>query len=291
MIILGIILHCIAFIWLFSRLEKLEDSKFLNLLKSVFPNTKSGNLLYQQTLGINPNNPKSSYQTELIEYKYFTALINELIGNSKKYGTSITSYLPEIKKGLIQDIQMDKKVFSLFLGGIYQFFLVFILGLFFILSMTTQLRVALTSSDILLPVCIQFFGVISFCFCYVFLRNIRFRELFKYLFKIYQIRTLTQAQIPLKEVFRKVNPNELSSKGDLKFFKEKIMILFTDMKNKGYIDSNDLEIYINELWQYIDIHFEKFNKELGAIKLLHLALFSLGGYLLLMLQAFSSISI
>lgn len=291
MIILGIILHCVAFLFLFNLLVSQKESKLLLSLKSLIPNGKLGNKLYQQTLSISSSNLNKSNQVELIQYKYFTALISELIQSSRKYGTSIHSYLPGIKNGLVKDIHLDKKVFSIFLGGVYQFLLVFVLGLVFVSIMTSQLESEVGLYELLIPVSLQLIGLLSFCFFYIYLRKIRFQELLKYLFKLYQIRTLAQAQIPLKEVFNTVAPDELSSKGDLKFFKEKIFLLFSDMRNRGTVNTSDLDININEMWQYIDLRFEKFNKEVGAIKLTHLAIFSLGGYLVLLFQIFSQISL
>lgn len=291
MIILGIILHCIAFLFVFNILASQAESKFLLLLKSLIPNGKMGNKLYQQTLSLNSSCLNKSNQVELIQYKYFTALISQLIQSSRKYGTNIHSYLPGIKNGLIKDIQLDKKVFSIFLGGVYQFLLVFVLGMVFVFIMMTQLESKLGLYELLIPISLQFIGLFSFCFLYIYLRKTRFQELFNYLFKLYQIRTLAQAQIPLKEVFNKVAPDQLSSKGDLKFFKEKIFLLFSEMRNRGTVNMSDLDININEMWQYIDLRFEQFNKEVGAIKLTHLAIFSLGGYLVLLFQIFSQISL
>tara|TARA_Y100000385_G_C13022156_1_gene606684 strand:+ start:368 stop:1273 length:906 start_codon:yes stop_codon:yes gene_type:complete len=290
MIIIGIIIHCIVFLFFFHLLVSFSDSKLLISLRALIPNSKAGNKLYQQTITFSSSQLNKSNQFELIQYKYFTALINELIESARRYGTNIHSYLPGIKEGLIKDIQLDKKVFGLFLGGVYQFVLVFILGFVFVTTMMAQLDSNISFLELLVPVSLQLIGLITYCSFYIFLRKIRFSELFKYLFKLYQIRTLSQAQLPLKEVFSRVAPDELSEKGDLKFFKEKIILLFKEMKNKGAIDTADLDININELWQYIELRFEKFNKELAAIKLTHLAIFSLGGYLVLLLQVFSKIS-
>lgn len=284
-------LHCVVFLFVFNILEGKRDSKFLLSLKDLLPNTKSGNKLYQQTLGLSTRSLNKSNQFELIQYKFFTALITELIQSSRKYGTQIHNYLPDIKKGLIKDIQLDKKVFGIFIGGLYQFLLVFILGLVFVSIMMSQLDSKMQVFELLIPILLQVLGLVSFSFFYIYLRKLRFQELFKYLFKLYQFRTLAQAQIPLNEVFNNVSPDELSSKGDLKFFKEKVLLLFSDMRNRGTIDINDLDININEMWQYIDLRFEKFNKELGAIKLTHLAIFSLGGYLVLLFQIFTKIAL
>lgn len=291
MIVFFVLVHCVAFLILFSFLAEKEDSKLLLFLRGVIPNSKNGNLLYQQTLSLNSNRLNSSKQIELIQYKYFTEIINELVQNARKYGTGIHLYLPDIKKGLIKDIQLDKKVFALFLGGVYQFLLVFFLGLIFISIVMNQLNAALGILDFIIPISLQILGLVSFSSLYIYLRKIRFQELFKYIFKLYQMRTLAQAQLPLKEVFEKVSPDELSDKGDLKYFKEKIFLLFSDMKNRGVVDLNDLDIYINELWQYIELRFEKFNKELAGVKLTHLAIFSLGGYLMLLMQIFSRLSL
>lgn len=291
MIILGIVLYSIAFLFFLNFLTAKRASKLLLSFRELIPNSKKGNLLYQQTLSLNSNQLNKSKQLELIQYKFFTALISELIQSARKFGTSIHCYLPDIKKGLIKDIQMDKKIFTLFLGGVYQFLLIFILGFVFVGIMMKQLDKSIDLFDLIIPVSMQIIGLLSFSTLYIYLRKTRFNDLFLYLFKLYQIRTLAQAQMPLKKVFKKVSPDHLSAKGDLKFFKEKVFLIFSEMRNSGEVDTRDLDIYINELWQYIDLQFEKFNKELAALKLLHLALFSLGGYLVLLLQIFSTFSL
>lgn len=291
MIIFGMILHCVLFLLVFDYLLKADKGKLLNLNKNFWPQSKKGNLLYKQLLEININHLIGGKDIELTQYKFFTHTVEDLLKNALRFGVGFSPELQHLKRGILNDICMDKKIFSLYLGGVYQIFVVMILGGVFCYFLETQLSISLDSFTVTLPFLLQFTGILSFTGFFIYSKTKSFNGLALYVNRFYQLKTLGQASVPLKLVSQKMQLNKLPTHGELKSFKNRILFSLEQVRLNGHLNIEDVDIYINEMWQAFDIKFETFNKNLNILKLIHLVCFALSGYMFLLLQVFSRLTV
>lgn len=286
-----LIAQSVFFLFIFSKLLMAEDSKFPKILRKVIPQTRAANELYKSLLLLNINYLKMGKNIELPQYKFFTSIAEDLVKNTIKYGVGIQVEVQELKKGLLKDLRMEKKLFSILTGGLFQVFFIMALGFTFSIFAQKELSFKIDIIFTFLIFILQSFGLVTFTFLYRSLKKKHFSDLWEYLQKYYLLRSITQANAPLKTLSEKVNVHTLPEKGDLAYFKTNIQQLLLKVKNSGSMQVEDLNIAINELWQYVDLRFEKFDKALTAVKLMHLVVFGLGGYLVQVFLIFSKFSL
>ena len=283
--------HCFLFFFLFSNLLKVDHSKYLKFFSFIWESPKAGQHLYQNLIEFDLERPNSRNFSDLSQYKFYTDLVKELLASAIRHGTTIKKFLPEIKQGLVKDIQYAKKINSFYLGGVYQIFLISIFGFIFIYVMENQLNISIKNESLILPVSLQVLGITFFTIGFFFLKKIKFFPLIRYLKSFYKLRVLVDSGSSLKKIAQSISADSLSSAKDLVYFKKRIELQLQVIRNSGQLDRKEIELYINEMWQMLDFKFEEFSQELNVLKLLVLCFFSLSGYLLLLYQAFSQISL
>lgn len=290
-----LVAHCIFGLLLFHFIMGIKRDKVLKYVYLFVPNLQDGRLLYTQLLGLRKSTIGKSVNNQnrfvLVKYKYFTDMIQQLIQSTITYGTEIDKDIPEIKKALLKDINLDMKISNIFLGGLFQFLFIFFLGIVFVKMVEFQIGIVITASDFSIPFIFQGFGVVFYLFSYYYFKQSSFRDLSVYIIKFYQVRTLSHAQLPLKKIFTMVSPLELRDVGDLKYFKERLINLLEGIRVFGHVDMQDFDLTINELWQVAELRFDQFSKKINLLKLVLISFFSLGGYLILLFKIFGNIGL
>jgi hypothetical protein len=268
-----------------------HEANILNFLKKFLPQKKVGEQLSHQLMKLQIETISFSNKIQLVQYKFFTGLVQNLIQSAILYGTTWQHQLPAIKQGLMQDIQLDQKIFSAFAQGLYQILIIlmFTLGSCYLLE--SQLQVSLGTSEFLIPIALQVFGLFVYAFLYYQMRFKTFANWQIYLVKAYSMRTLCSAQIPLKLIHEKLQIEQLPSSKEFLFFKQRLIQFMELIKEQGRIETTDVDMLIAELWQMGLYKFEKFDKLLTAFKLMIICLFSLSGFLALFYQIFGKLSL
>lgn len=285
-----LITQFILFTALLWKLLEFRDLKFLKTLTYLWESTKNGNRLYYELINLSAGELKNSKRIKLTSYKFFSEIVNELILSSVKFGTSITGYISEIKQALVKDIQFGKKINSNFLSGLYQIFLIFVFGLVFVFILEEQINIKFSAYDFLIPLFLQFMGLALYLLGFYLLKKQIFSPLSLYLKCFYKLRSYIYAEQSLKQIRTYIDVELLPRTKELKHFKYRIDLILKLLKETGRIDLDEFDLYINEMWQIFEIKFDQFSKAIGVVKLSILCFFSLSGYLLLVLKAFSQIT-
>ena len=228
---------------------------------------------------------------KLPKYKFFTNLVDELLFSMKQFGTNINSFLPEIKKALISDMRFEMKIRREFQGAIFQMFFVQIFGIIFITSMHIQLSRDFILEEYLPSLILQVIGYSLFIIIFSIIKVKTFKDLDSYISSLYQIRILTCANIPLKDIHNRVGLNELKEDKLLSPIKKRIFQIMSQIKNTGHLSQDDIETTIEEIWFINEFKFEQFLRHLSALKLLVIVIFFLSSFMLILLQVLESLAV
>jgi len=289
MVVLWII-HCVVFSFLFYKLCDFDHIKLVTIRNHYAPSTKIAQSLFSELISFRVNN-QSGKCLELPKYKYFTKIIEDLIRNTRLYGTPIQATLIEIKTALSKDIVFEKKISSSIGGGLYQMVLVATIGFLFLYITKLQLNLIFPITDLVNIVIFQLVGIILFVSLSYKLKVYHFAKLEHYIQTLYIIRSLNQANIPISKVYNKVCIDSLSENKKLKPFKDRVLSILESIKNYGELGSENFEITINELWQSSEFQFDLFLSHLAALKLIVLVVFFLGSFLYMLMYLSSHLSL
>jgi hypothetical protein len=283
-------LHCFLFSFIFFVLLKADVSKLLKIKDYFWEPSSRGLKLYEQLLETDFARLKYSSNGELIRYKFFSYLIDDLLQSSKKYGTKIRVFLPGIKNGLLKEVQFSKKHNHIFLGGLYQIFFILFLGAIFLIMFKNEIGISLPWLDLIPAIILQVTGALIYIVCFALLKKVKFEKLYEYLKFFYKLQNFINAQSSLKIINNEFDLIKVSSKKEFNYYHKRIEVLLSNIKIKGEIDKSEIELYINEMWQSLEYKCDEFTRDLNMIKLLILCLFSLSGYLWVMYKAFSQLT-
>jgi hypothetical protein len=254
------------------------------------PSTKLAQKLFSELISFRVSN-QSSKPFELPRYKYFTNIIEDLIRNTRLYGTPIHGLLSEVKTALSKDIVFEKKINSSIGGGIYQMLLVASIGFIFLYITKLQLKLVFPLMDLINILLFQTLGISLFLVLSFKLKMYHFSKLEHYIKSLYIIRSINLANVPISKVYDKVCIDSLSETKKLKPFKDRVLTILENIKNYGEGGGENFEITINELWQSNEFQFDEFLSHLAALKLVILVVFFLGSFLYMLMYLSSHLSL
>ena len=159
-----------VFGYLFWKLCDYQASNPLKLWRNAFPSLKLGQKLYQETLRLSFLGRSSSKELKLVQYKFFTGLLDQLVIANRKYGARLYTFLPKVKKALIQDLAFEKKLRNILWGGVYQMMIISLLTWTFWYSSLQTIEKLSFSNEQILSIALQCLGLCIYLTVFCFLR-------------------------------------------------------------------------------------------------------------------------
>jgi hypothetical protein len=279
-ILLFLSLWSIVFIWI-----KLRLNPFI-YLKSIRNKQQQGIALVTYLI-------RSDYQqnSDIPKYKFFSSLVEELIRARKLYGCEIESIILEIRKYLRIDIKESKKIKESVFGGAFQYIVISIFTWGFIYATYKLIHIQINFLDKVALICFQVFGLILYYTLAQVIERKSFNILNSYFFSIYNFRSLFSISRPISEIISIVKIDSLPDCKDLSHIKERMFILITELKEKGRLNTEDLNQMIYETWDCFEIKLERFQKLILTLKLLSMAMFVLPSFLAVMFLLMSKLHV
>ena len=224
----------------------------------------------------------------LPKYKFYTGLVEQLFETNRRFGMGIKKILPEIRGGLIHDLQFEKQIFDEILGGFLQFM---------VIAITTWSFVFLSSSLVLIP--LPKILIIS-----MLILQMSGGTLFFVLVKKYQLKIFTKFNKAIEELYLfsglmdiGLNLNEVLLRsgilqGNLVSFKifenlsDRVKKLIARLKETGLSPRDETQEIIREIWHLQETNFRKFTKKVQVLKFVILAFFFLPAYFIYLYSIF-----
>jgi hypothetical protein len=223
-----------------------------------------------------------SVSADIPEYKFFSQLIEQLVKARKTYGCEIENIILEIRKYLRIDIKETKKIKESIFGGAFQYIVISIFTWGFIYGTYKIVYIEISLQDKLVLLAFQLLGLLLYFALAHFIKCKSFRVLNCYFFAIYNFRSLFSISRPISEIITAVKIDELPESKDLKHIKQRMFLLITELKERGRLNTEDLNQLIYETWDCFEIKLERFERFILILKLLSMALFVLPSFLAVM---------
>jgi hypothetical protein len=270
---------------------KLSNEKELGKWLKRNNSSTQGNLLFEQLMRLGSFSSKGHEKSELSQYKFFTKIVESLQSSLVRYGTSLHAYLPKIKKALINDLRFEKKIKSELLGGLLQMVTVQAFCFIFVGCLYIQLSLSFTYSSLIVPLLIQALGYTLFIFIFFKIKKKMFAPLERYIETFYLISTLLFAKIPIGRIHEECKISTLPMNKELDIFKQRVSIIFQEIKRCGTIQEQEMEISIDELWFLFEYKFDSFLKHLAALKLIIIVFFFLSSFMLILMEVLGGLQL
>jgi hypothetical protein len=270
---------------------ELSDKKLLGKLLKTRNSSVQGNLLFEQLMRLGSFSGRGNEKYELSQYKFFTKIVESLLSSLVKYGTNLHEYLPKIKKALINDLRFEKKIKSELFGGLFQMITVQAFCFIFIGCLYVQLNLSISISSLIIPIALQVIGYIVFVCGFLFIKKKMFSPLEKYIETFYLISTLLFAKIPLGRIHEECKISSLPGKKELEVFKQRVSIIFQEIKRCGSVQEQEMEISIEELWFLFEFKFDSFLKHLATLKLVIIVFFFLSSFMLILMEVLGGLQL
>jgi hypothetical protein len=226
--------------------------------------------------------------TNLPEYKFYTALIFELMHFHRTMGTGIKKILPEIRQNLIKDLQFEQKVFSEISSSLAQFLIVTFVTWAFIFLSSSILDLPIKLYYSLAVISLQLTGAMVFS---ILLKNIKrkiFSPFYSSFSEIYIFSVLYEVGLPLNDALDRSNilQGDLVAVPKLANLAERVLKLIDRLRQTGVPIGVEVGEIKQELWHLLDQDFTKFTKLLQMAKFFTLSFFYLPAYFLYLVSIF-----
>lgn len=224
----------------------------------------------------------------LPRYKFYTDLLEQLFECNRKLGISIKKFIPEIRLGLIKDLQFEKKVFDEILSGFLQFLVISATTWSFVFLSSQLVQIPLNKGIVLIMIALQLLGGIAFFHLIKRLKTKTFFPFSKAIEELYLFNSLMDVGLPINEVIIRSNIYQGSLFGH-KIFRNlanRLKKIVTQMKENGLSPKDEAQEIIREIWHLQEVHFQKFTKMQQALKFSILAFFFLPAYFVYLYSIF-----
>jgi len=220
-------------------------------------------------------------QIRLINYKFYSQLIEQILNFSRKYGGQYQEGFLFLREGLRLDQQFEKKMKEIKLSSYFQILLIFTITWSFVLTVSYSANLRLSWNNYLGILCWQSLGLVQFPFWIKFLRKRYFHDIGLFWKILYSLRSLSNVPLARSEIFRlsELFRIEEIKQNSLIHLVQKLKRICEDTLKKGHPYDQEVKGIMEELRFIEKWHCELFEKKMGALKLLILSVFFLPSYL------------
>ncbi len=274
MIVIYVLVISVLVYWVESR--SMEGINILILKRNQADDLESWLKAFQWQKGAIQSN-----KGDLPQYKFYTEVVEILLGLARHYGGQYQDALMYLREGLQADRQFEKKLHEMNLGTWMQMGLMVLLTWGFIASAVFVVEISVPWWKFLL---IGFWQALGLSLLPLLLRYYReqfFGGIGKLWKILYILRSLQQAPLPRSEIFMKAGVKDLDQvkQKTLESLVEKLKETCQRTLKQGVSYEQDVFSLMAELRFQEKWHFELFEKRLTVIKLGLMAIFFLPSYL------------
>lgn len=224
----------------------------------------------------------------LPRYKFYTSLLEQLFETHRRLGIGIKKFIPEIRSGLIRDLQFEKKVLDELLSGLLQFLVIAATTWSFVFLSSSIVQIPLSKSIIFFMLVLQLSGIAVFFQLVKKVKHKSFTRFSKAIEELYLFSTLLEIGLPLNEILLRSGILQ----GNLVSFKifenlaDRMKKLVARLKETGLSPRDEAQEIIREIWHLQEENFQKFTKIVQVLKFSVLAFFFLPAYFLYLYSIF-----
>ena len=245
-----------------------EETRGQHLLK-IFPEMEA-----KLALGI------KTITFTLPQYKFYTALLFNLLEVHRRLGIGLKFILPELRVNLIKDLQFEQKIIGNIVGGNIQFLVITATTWSFIILSSTLAQLPLNFSDLAF---ILFIQILAFCFFNLAFFQLKKRSFLTYdeaIERLYLFSSLTEIGLPINQVLKesKILEGDFLLNKSFRAISLRLTGLVTRWKEMGFSPKVETNEIIKEIWHSKEVRFERFLKHLDLLKFVILAFFFLPAY-------------
>lgn len=221
-------------------------------------------------------------------YKFYTNLLEQLFESHRRLGIGIKRFIPEIRSGLIRDLQFEKKVLDELLAGLLQFLVIAATTWSFVFLSSSIVQIPLPQSILFFMLALQLSGVAVFFLLVKKLKSKTFTKFSKAIEELYLFSSFIEVGLPLNEILLRSGILQ----GNLVNFKifenlgERIKKLVARLKETGLSPRDEAQEIICQIWHLQEDNFQKFTKIAQLLKFSVLVFFFLPAYFLYLYSIF-----
>ena len=225
---------------------------------------------------------------ELPRFKFYTGLLMDLFEAHRKLGVSLKLILPELRSNLLKELQFEKKILSLAMGGNAQFITLSLITWGFIIFSSTLVGIPYNFFIITLIAAIQIAGTVFFNIFFVRLKDRNLKPFSHALEDLYHFTGMVEIGRPVNQVLTETRllTGVLVEHRKFQTLRERLFDLVNRWKESGLSPKADLQEMTREIWYEKERSYEAFIKQLELLKFCVLAFFFLPAYFLHLLSIF-----
>ena len=221
-------------------------------------------------------------------YKFYTNLLEQLFETNRRFGIGIKKFIPEIRKGLIRDLQFEKQILDELIGGFLQFSVIAVTTWCFVFISSSQVLIPLPKSTIFFMLTLQLSGLIIFFFLVKMVKRKTFEKFNKAIEELYLFSGLLDIGLPLNEILLRsgILQGNLVKFTIFENLAERIKKLIARLKETGLSPRDETYEIIREIWHLQEESFKKYTKNVQVLKFVVLAFFFLPAYFIYLYSIF-----
>ena len=264
-------------------LEKLESLKEISTIYC-------GEKLLEQSLELEVSSVKKNIY--FYKYKFYSDLLERLLGLSRRYGANTSKVLKELRFGIAKDLRFEKKIKKIIGEGIYQFFLISLVTWMFIWQTKKWVNSFENSQVELIIGLMQVLGLIVYLVFVFIQKSNQFSIFNSYLDSVLTWRSLVKVGLGIQEIIQvaKIENNLKVKSSKFNFINNQMERSIALWKSHGKSPENELVKITDDLWFIHESILEIFCKRVEFIKFGVLAVFYLGAYLVFIFSLIGAVS-
>ncbi len=216
----------------------------------------------------------------LPQFKFYTALIQNLLEANRVSGISLMKILPELKVEIQKDIQFERKILKEIHGGYFQFLIIIFTTWGFVFLSQKLVATVVDLKIYFLMITLQILGFSIFYFLMRLIKNKKFKPFSNAFRELYLFMTLTELRKPINTILTESNIQNgaLFQAKCFSLLRVRLSSSVERWKNSGHSPKSEAEELIKELWYLQDEHFNDFLKKIQITKFILMALLFLPAY-------------
>ncbi len=214
------------------------------------------------------------------KFKFYTTLLIDLIEAHRKVGVSLKLILPELRENLIKELQFEKRLLGLVVGGNLQFLIVVITTWGFIALSSQLAEIPLRLNNLITIAIVQLLAFLVFNLSFLKMRARGLERYSQGLEQLYFFNGMVEVGLPVNQVLGEsgVLDGALSKHKTFSHCFLRLYNLVNRWKENGLSPKFETQEIIREIWHLKEIGYQRFLKHLELLKFIILAFFFLPAY-------------
>jgi hypothetical protein len=227
-------------------------------------------------------------KNSLPQFKFYTSLLLKLLEANRQEGISVRCLIPELRIGVQRDIQFERKVSKVVLGGNFQFLVITLATWGFVFFSQQLVEIKLDKLLGLLMLLLQVLGFIFLNLSTSYMNKKKFGPFSSAFEELYLFRALVEVRMPIKTILleSKIMNGSLVTAKSFKSLSRRLIYSVERWKSSGISPKEETGELIKEVWYSQEEQFLDFIKNIEILKFILMALLFLPAYFLYLAAIF-----